>query len=157
MAIDALDFARMLRGLNREAMKDEKLEEGKEVAARVRDQVIENFLNESDSEGNTWLPRKGNPKHLPLRLTWTMYAAATVRKAPGSIEQIKHDEIIVGIDGAYVKYAAVQQFGTRDGRVPAREYLYVKIEDLVKLEEPVENVLNRVIDFQVSRHQRAAA
>jgi phage gpG-like protein len=145
----------MLRRLNDEAIADEKREESKEIAALVRDQVIENFYSESDSDGNSWLPRKGNPAHLPLRLSWRMFAAGTVKGAPGSIEEITNEEILVGINGSVVKYAAVQQFGTRDGRVPAREYYYVKIEDLVKLEPPIHDALMRILDHQVSLVQAA--
>ena len=149
MSMTANGFAKMLRGINPKVIQESKQEEFSEVASRVRDQVIENFYNEKDSTGNSWQPRKGNPKHLPLRLSWTMFAAATVKGAPGGMEIIMNDEILVGISGEIVKYASTHQFGSRNGKVPAREYYFVREDDLHKLEEPIEDALMRILDEQV--------
>jgi phage gpG-like protein len=146
MPLSADAFADMLKGLNRRLMSDEKRKESEEVAGIVRELVEENFSDETDRHHNPWLPRKGNPQHLPLRKSYDMFNAATRRGSTGNVEEIEADSITVGVNGE-IHYAKYQQFGT--SRIPAREYMYVHKNDLPKLEPPVEDLHNRFMNDQV--------
>jgi len=146
MPLSADAFADMLKGLSSRLMEDEKLVESKKVADIVRELVEENFSDETDRHHNAWLPRKGDPKHLPLRKSYDMFTAATKRGATGNVEEIDSESITVGVNGE-IPYAKYQQFGT--SRIPAREYMYVHKNDLPRLEPPIEELHKRFMNEQV--------
>ena len=150
MAISAENFAKMIRGLNPKLKDFEKRPELEDLAEVVRTKVVENFADETDRHHNAWLPRVGNPKHLPLRKTFNMFNAATKKGSTGNVEIIRSDELIVGVNSE-IPYAKYQQFG--NGRVPAREYLYVHKADLPDLDKPVEDFQNRFVEAQIKEHQ----
>lgn len=151
MSLTPESLAAYLRGINPAMQADAIDEEQQELAAIVRDEVIENFNNEQDSDGSPWLPRVGNPQHLPLRKTYSMFGAATVKGAPGSVEIRSREELVVGVSGSEIEHAPIQNYG--GGRVPAREFMYVRYERQGKFDGPVEMAMRRVELEHLRRHQ----
>lgn len=151
MSMSVESFAAMVRGLGRAVEADPMDREQQEIAALVRDEVVNNFQREEDGEGQSWAPRVGNPRHLPLRETYAMYAAATVRGAPGNIEIRTRQELVVGVSGAEIDYAAKQNYGT--AKIPAREYLYIRKIRFTRVEQPAVDGLKRILDRQIKQHQ----
>lgn len=159
MAFSPESFADFSRTINRALGAAPLDEEQQEMAALVRDEVISNFNREEDSSGSAWAPRTRKYNHLPLRLSYKMYGAATVKGAPGSIETRSRQELTVGISGADVEYAAAQNYGAenagkyRNATIPAREFMYVRKVALKTVAEPLDGAMGKVLDKQIKHHQ----
>ncbi|MCR9295578.1 MAG: hypothetical protein NXI32_22910 [bacterium] len=134
--MDAYEFANLLGAasgkLERESFKDPLEQAARSCAEFVGD----NFQRQQAESGESWLPHapltiKLHGEHPLLRLTWTMYAAATNIDDPKAKKIIGDREIVFGIDGTEIPYARTQQSG--EGRVPAREFFYVRDEDMLQV------------------------
>ena len=151
MAMTARNFAGMLRSLSGALGADPLDRELEEVSGLFRDVQIENFQNERDSRGNPWAPRQGNYNHPPLRRTLRMFAAATVRGAPHSIEMISRNRMVLGIDGSTLLYPIRHQKGT--SRFPARQFFYLAKKDRKRLHPPLYRGQRRVLRTMIKRYQ----
>ncbi|MEM1225905.1 MAG: hypothetical protein AAGJ40_09410 [Planctomycetota bacterium] len=146
-------FAAFARSLVNDLGSDPLDDEIDEAGARVRDVVRENFEEEIDGDGNVWEPRKRDYLHDPLRETFAMFGAATVRGAPGSVEVKSRSELILGVSADEIEYAHDQNFGNPDKNLPAREYMHVRDDKVDRLEEPLAGGVRRVVDDGVRRNQ----
>lgn len=153
MAMSAESLSDFLNSLHRELASDPLDKEQEELAAIVRDSVIENFSNQRDYDGNGWEERKGDYFHDPLMDTLAMYGAATVKGATGAIENRDRSEIIMGVSVDDIEYAAAQNYGYEEGNLPAREYMYIRKEHHERFDEPMIEGLTRVFDDHIERHQ----
>ncbi len=93
------------------------------VARPIENATQEAFANETDPWGVSWV-NQDSPTYNHLNQTDSMH---------GSLHSIVNSkkEVIVGVNAVSkdgYNYPAVQQFGTKDERVPARPFLPVDIK-----------------------------
>lgn len=157
MAMSAASFSNLLRAMPDTFAADPLERELDEAGAVVRDIQSENFRSEKNAKGSAWAPRKRKYPHAPLRKTYKMFGAATVKGAPGNINRQTHRGLKLGVDGSVVRYAAVQQFGSRDqnrkGAIPPRQYHYVRRENYARLKAPLRIAQRRIIHALIRKHQ----
>jgi len=144
----------MIRGLAEDLANDPLDKEQDEMTGRVRDSVIDNFNDEVDYDGATWEPRKRDYDHDPLRETFAMFGAATVKGAPGSIEVKSREEVVMGVSTDEIEYAAAQNYGHDESNLPAREYMFIREEHQSKLDEVALDGIGRVVDESIEKHSR---
>lgn len=100
------------------------------LSAIISKHLAVNYLNEVDSDGQKWPPRKDNLPHPLLRKTLAMYDASTNHSASSHyFEQVSGEEFYSGVDDSAIFYAKYQNYGTKnkDGtvRIPPREFIFV--------------------------------
>lgn len=106
--IERGDFTDMFPGLN----------------AIICNHLAVNYLNEVDSSGNKWPPRKDNLPHPLLRKTLAMHKATADPMGPGHyFENVSAAEFYTGVDDSVIFYAKYQNYGT--SRIPPREFIFV--------------------------------
>lgn len=154
MSFTPSGFATFLRELNNDLAKDPLDKEQDELGGLVRDSVIENFNDEVDYGGNAWAPRRQEYEHDPLRETFLMFGAATVLGAPGNVVMKSREELILGVSSSEVEYAAYQNFGSPADNLPAREYMFIREEHQERLDEPLEDAMERVLEDSIKKHSR---
>jgi phage gpG-like protein len=110
----------------------------------LREDELEHFDSKTAPDGSPWAPnapvtiaRKGHGDILVE--TGALEAAATTLDAPGHVETIAGNEMEFGVDGVTdlggIPWASVQQAGSKDGRIPAREFIGVSDRAADKLAE----------------------
>jgi hypothetical protein len=147
------EFVRMLENLHGRlaaASYRDALDAG---ARQVGEIVGDNMLRAEDSSGTPWPPHAPltvqlHGPHPLLRLTWTMYAAATNPDDPNASRTLADREVLFGIDGTAIPYAATHQRG--EGRVPQREFFYVRNTDEPRVEvamiESITEIVERAVE-----------
>ncbi len=150
--MDALKFLNMLSRAPSELRNADysgPLNTGAQVVGEL---VSDNFARQEGSVGDTWLPHspttiKIHGPHPLLRLTWTMYAAATNPDDPKAKKLVSEREIVFGIDGTEIPYAITQQKG--GGRIPQREFFYVRDQDVVHVSDAMTPGLKEILVTEV--------
>lgn len=105
-----------------------------DLLAHDASRMIEgNFTREEDSEGNHWLPHSPvttakHGEHDLLRLSYDMFSAAVNPDDGNAVKELGDREVTFGVDGTVIPYARAQNQGY--GRIPAREYFYLRARDL---------------------------
>lgn len=95
-------------------------------AKAVGDAVQGNFVRGEGPDGSPWPPRKDNLPHPLLRLTETMFRAATDPNDSNATLALEARQVVFGVSGAAVPYAAKHPKGKG---VAVRKYLYLRKAD----------------------------
>lgn len=107
----------------------------------------ENFLNDSDPEGQPWQPRKprkGDDGHPLLRDTLAMYMAAC-EDGPGAITRVESRSLDVGIDLDTIPYARAQNYGYPPNNLPAREFFRPSAHYITQIGETIADAIDEKI------------
>ena len=95
------------------------------VAEILYEGFTDNFARAATAEGVPWPPRKSRKALNPLLILTGLLIRSVGGKAE-SIYAAHPYELILGVDGSGVKYAAIHNEGSE--RMPQREYLNVNEE-----------------------------
>lgn len=89
----------------------------------VHQSVRDNFTSSATPENVDWPPRKIEGDGHPLLIdTGAMMQAATGGGA-GGLQQVDSHELLVGVDGGVIPYAATHNYGRSDANIPQREFM----------------------------------
>jgi len=97
-----------------------------------------NFLRAEGPNGEQWPARKDDLPHPLLILSGDLIEAARDTGNPDNLLQVGDRDLVTGIAGAGVPYAATHNYGRDWGRgspIPQREYLYANEEVLDACED----------------------
>ncbi len=105
----------------------------------IRQFTEERFDTATSPDGAAWPVRKffpGDDGH-PLLVDTGALAAAAIGQGTGAMEQLSRRELMVGIDGSVIEYAAAQNYGYPPNNLPQREFFGIDEDDEVvdQLEE----------------------
>ena len=152
MVMSVEQFAAFMDTVVDEVDNDPMEEEKRDMAQEVREIQIENFAGEADEQGIPWQPRTREYPHEILRETFAMHDAATT-EGSGSIERIEADgSLTTGIDGSVVPYAAIQNDGSDGGKIPARQYYFIRKNDMPRLHDLIMKGPRRVVSRHLANH-----
>lgn len=124
----------------------------KAVAREVGHSVEGNFARQESSEGVQWdehapLTIKLHGPHPLLRLSYAMFNASTNPDDPNAKLDVSNNEMAFGVDEAALPYARKQNAGA--GRIPAREFFYVRDSEQPRLEDAFRGETDRIIENEV--------
>jgi phage gpG-like protein len=129
-----------LRGLSRDM--DNMVPALKVVGLMVQRVIQRHFASSKDPEGAPWVPlakatlerrrNRGNAK--PLIDTGRLVSSIAYR--------VTQSEVAVGTN---VVYSAMQNFGSRDGKVPARRFVGVNAGDQAEIVRELDVMMDRVL------------
>lgn len=114
-----------LKGVDRRAQTFGSIDVWKAVAEILYEGFTDNFARASTADGDPWPPRKSTKRRNPLLILTSLL----IRSVGGQAESIyaaQPYELVLGVDGSGVKYAAIHNEGSE--RMPQREYLNVNEE-----------------------------
>ena len=113
----------------------------------IRQETEERFDTETSPEGVPWKPRKIIGDGHPLLVETGAMAAAAIGQGTGAIEQLQNRELMVGIDGSVIEYAAAQNYGYPKNNLPQREYF--GIDEDGELADQLEEMLTDYVYTEI--------
>lgn len=111
-----------LRGIDARARSFSNVNVWRGIAEILYEGFTDNFARAATAEGEPWRPRRSKKAQNPLLIL----SSLLIRSVGGQAESIymaSPMELILGVDGGAVKYAAIHNEGSGD--MPQREYLNV--------------------------------
>ncbi len=120
-----------------------------DAANEASESIGNNFQRCEDSNGNPWPPHSPTTirlhgPHPLLKLTWTMYHAATNIDDPNAIKRLEDRSIVFGISGSGVPYVNKQNEG--EGIIPRREFFYIGIHELPRIDRVVADGVDKQME-----------
>ena len=117
----------------------------KEIGNYLYNITRDSFDEEKDPNGRNWSPIKSTG-YQSKYYSKMLYQEGDLQDK--FIYEVSKDEIVIGTNANFkgFSYPAVHQFGTKDGKTPARAFMPITLDG--KLYDDVENeIRERVVEF----------
>lgn len=105
-----------------------------ECVPAVLQGIRANFASSASPENSDWPERKRAGDGHPLLIESGDLMQAAMGGGPGHIRRIFGSELVMGVDGAVIPYAAIHNRGGRTRPMPRREFMGIREEFAITCE-----------------------